>query len=201
MGPENWKFLQDEPSAQVIICEGDRLPSFLPNGRMAWCSAKDEYKVAEATILRKAECIVIRWCSTFMFKLLWEAHIPSTTVRLCAYRGGELVEESKIRLHDSYFYYYEFLGIREIRYWVTLRRKHRVVEAVQPGDRLLAFLECDTVFPLAISTSEANVCVVYNGDGHLLLEVNSELLSENGSRELETQFGELVLKDENQGEN
>jgi len=75
------------------------------------------------------------------------------------------------------------------------------VKAVQPGDRLLVFIKWGEIFPLAISTSETNVCVVYNGGGHLLLEVNSELLSENASRELEKQFGELVLKDENQGKN
>ena len=57
------------------------------------------------------------------------------------------------------------------------------------------------MFPFAISTSKANVFVVYNGDGHLLLEVNSELLSEDASQELEKQFGELILKDRNQGEN
>ena len=181
MGPKKWNFLQDEPCAQVIRYVGDRLPSFLPNGRMVGCSARDEYEylVAEATISRKVECIITTWCST-------------STARLCVYRGGVLAEQSNFFFNESCS---ETWAPRPITYCVTLRRKHRVVEAVQPGDRLLVFLKWNWLLPLAISTSEANVCVVYNGDGHLLLEVNSELLSEDASRDLEKQFGELVLKD------
>jgi hypothetical protein len=37
VGAEKWKFLQDEPCAQVISYEGDRdrIPSFLPKCMMA----------------------------------------------------------------------------------------------------------------------------------------------------------------------
>ena len=195
MGPKKWNFLQDEPCAQVIRYVGDRLPSFLPNGRMVGCSAKDKSKVVEATISRKAECIVIMWCSTFRFKSRHPFDSTSSTLRLCVNRGGELAEESKISLHESHFDHSQFWGCRPIIHCVTLRRKHRVVEAVKPGDKLHAYIEaspCSAMF-----TSEANVCVVYNGDGHSILEVNSKLLGEDASRELEEQFGGLILNGKN----
>jgi hypothetical protein len=67
---EKWKFLQDEPCAQVISYEGDRIPSFLPKCMMANHNNYVEYgvglkcRVAAATISRKPKCIVITWCST-----------------------------------------------------------------------------------------------------------------------------------------
>jgi hypothetical protein len=207
--------LQDEPSAQVISYKGNRIPSFLRNGIMTNHNSsvghkythedrsnEDQWQVAEATISRKAECIVITWCSTFIFKALevdrFGADPP--TVRLCVYRGGELVVDSKIPLHKAYVDDSNILGIQEIVCCVTLRRKHPVVEAVKPGDRLRVFINYVDYHVLSIYTSEANVCIVYNGGGHLLLEVNSELLSKDASRELEEQFGELVLEDESRKE-
>jgi hypothetical protein len=70
VGAEKWRFLQDEPCAQVINYTGDRIPSFLPNCMMAdhSCSNEEDHsssneeaheapgdyevRVAEATISR-----------------------------------------------------------------------------------------------------------------------------------------------------
>ena len=195
------KFLQDGPNEQVISCEGDRIPSFLPNGLMAGCSAEDFIRVAEATISRKAECIVITWCSTVMLKcdLFFSYHVGFSV-----YRGGEVVAQSLIPLFD---YSYERVHGQFV-FCVTLRRKHSVVEAIKPGDKLSVFItKVYRVFlkvslpepKTTIRTLEANVCVVYDGGGHLLLEVNSELLSKDASRQLEEQFGRLVLSHHGEG--
>ena len=87
---------------------------------MAGCSAEDYFWVAEATILRKAECIVIMWCSTIMldYSLLARYHV---IMRLCVCRGGEVTVDSKIPLLD---HCYELVH-GEIVFCVTLR-KHRV---------------------------------------------------------------------------
>lgn len=193
--PEKWKSLQDEPSAQVISYSGVRIPSFLPKADHSW-SAEYGYgfRVAEATISRKAECIVITCCSTIMGSSDYfhtrQAGPPA--MRFYVYRGGKLAVEYRIPLPMPKFHEVSICC-------VTLRRKHRVVEAVKPGDRLCVFTDCGDY--LRICVSEANVCVVYNGGGHLLLEVNSELLSKDASQELEEQFGELVLNTKNQEEN
>ena len=138
-------------------------------------------------------------------------------------RGGELVVDSKIPLLD--LCYERVRG--QIVFCVTLRRRHYVVEAVKPGDKLNVFIDRkgyrsdETPFrtleadwledeiimhfgrsvrtEISICTLEANVCVVYDGGGHLLLEVNSELLSKNAFRQLKEQFGELVLSDHMEG--
>ena len=180
----------------MLICEGNRIPSFLPNGVMAGCSVEDIIRVAEATISRKAECIVITWCLT-----VTSDYDPCDPyfVRLYVYRGGEVALDSLVCLphvHDK-----QVCG--QIVFCVTLRKKNHVVEAVKPGDKLsvsittLAFMlfEHSTPTEMPFCTMEANICVVYDGGGHLLLEVNSELLSKDASRQLEEQFGELVLKD------
>ena len=177
----------------MLICEGNRIPSFLPNGVIAGCSAKYNIRVAEATISRKAECIVITWCSTVMLDFF--LGLPSE-VRLCVYRGGEVTVDSLILLPQLYDEHVH----GQVVFCVTLRRKHRVVEAVKPGDKLSVFITKymlggrSLLTEMTICTLEANVCVVCDGGGHLLLEVNSELLSKDASRKLEEQFGELVLK-------
>ena len=180
----------------MLICEGNRIPSFLPNGVMAGCSVEDNIWVAEATISRKAECIVITWCSTVTTDYnpfdIYDA-------RLCVYRGGEVAVVSGIPILD---HCNEWVR-GQIVFCVTLRRKHHVVEAVKPGDKLSVFITTQkwmlfrhsTPTKMPFCTLKANVCVVYDGGGHLLLEVNSELLSKDASRQLEEQFGELVLKD------
>jgi hypothetical protein len=194
--PEKWKFLQDEPCAQVIGYIGNRIPSFLPKYRKADHNRSAEYgyrfRVAEAAISRKAECIVITWCSTIMTRSDGSTRqLGPPAVSFYVYRGGKLALESRIPLPRLMYSIFE-VNI----FCVTLRRKHCVVEAVKPGDRLCVFTDwCNYV----IRVSEANVCVVYNRGGHLLLEVNSELLSKDESQELEEQFGELVLNQKSRG--
>jgi hypothetical protein len=194
VGAEKWKFLQDEPCAQVISYTWHIVPSFLPKYRETdrhW-SAEYGFQVAEANILRKAECIVITWCSTIVrhvdYSHTRQAGPPA--MRFYVYRGGKLALESRIPLPMPEFFEVNI-------FCVTLRRKHRVVEAVKAGDRLCVFTDwCNYV---DIRVLDANVCVVYNGGGHLLLEVNSELLSKDASQELEEQFGELVLNQNSRG--
>ena len=226
MGAEKWKFLQDEPCAQVISYEGDRIPSFLPKCRVDEeeynssneeehkssnedehsSSNEEEYSffdeeehsssyeeeikvlVEEATSSRKAECIVITW-SLIIPNSLCEGH----HVRLRVWRGFKVTVECNIPLSEGY--------LNPTIYCVTLRKKHPVVEAVEPGDRLEVLFCTHGIVGCPISRREANVCVVYDEGGHLLLEVNSELLSRGESRKLEEQFGELVLKYENHDKN
>ena len=202
MGAEKWKFLQDEPCAQEISYTGDRIPSFLPNCIVAdhsWSFERenscDPYKfvvlLAEATISRKAECIVITWCLTFTNSY---STYDAIKVRLRVFRRDKLVFEDDMPVQALVGDFNPTICC------MTLRRKHPVVEAVEPGDRLKVLLRA-IWYPRLISTWEANVCVVYDEGGDLLLEVNSELFNEGESRKLEVEFGELVLKYENHDEN
>ena len=196
MGAEKHKVLQDGPSTQVVICGGDKIPSFLPNGVMAECSVEKNIRVAEATISRKAECIVITCCLAVTFDT-YKRHkrqMNHCQMRLCVYRGGRNVENCNIPLPEKPQHTWGNGEVLQMIYCVTLRRKQCVVEAVQPGDKLCVVITHNGSHKITICTLEANVCVVYDGGGHLLLEVNSELLSKDASRELEEQFGELVLK-------
>jgi hypothetical protein len=84
-------------------------------------------------------------------------------MKLCVYRGGELAVEVKIPLHEAYYQGSNISGIVQTIYCVTWRRKHPVVEAVKPGDKLHVFVDSSNSKVLGISTLEANVCVVYNG--------------------------------------
>ena len=179
--------------AQVVICGGDKIPSFLPNGVMAECSVEKNIRVAEATISRKAECIVITWCLAVTLDS-YKHQMNDCQMRLCVYRGGMNVVNCNIPLPEKPQHNWGNGEVLQMIYCVTLRRKQCVVEAVQPGDKLCVVIAHYGSHEITICTLEANVCVVYDGGGHLLLEVNSELLSKDASRELEEQFGELVLK-------
>ena len=148
-------------------------------------------RVVEATISRKAECIVIMWCSAVTLDFMNQSEVD---VRLCVYRGGKVVVDYDIplpHLHNKQ----ASSKVLQMIYCVTLRMKHRVVEAIKPGDKLGVFIHNWWHPETTFCTLEANVCVVYDGGGHLLLEVNSDLLSKHASRQLEERFGELVLKD------
>ena len=94
------------------------------------------------------------------------------------YRGGEAVVDSHIPLlHNNVVYFHKVQMI----HCVTLRRKHCVVAAIKPGDKLGVFIAPNILDKTTIHMLEANLCVVYDGGGHLLLEVNSELLSKDAS--------------------
>ena len=143
--------MQDGPSAQIICCGGDKIPSFLPNGVIAGCSAEYNIRVAEATILRKAECIVITWCSTVTsdYNSFARHHVS-----FCVYRGGEVVVDFKIPLPDHC--YEQVRG--QIVFCVTLRRKHHIVKAIKRGDKLGVFISHDYHRGTTIvCTLEANV--------------------------------------------
>ena len=81
---------------------------------MAGYSTKDKIRMAEATISRNVECIVITWCSdvTLRFRSYLE-------VTVCVYRGGKVVVDSGIQLLDN-----NVVGFRKVQmmYCVTLRR-------------------------------------------------------------------------------
>ena len=119
-----------------------------------------------------------------------------TEVRLCVYRGDKLAADCHIHLSEA--------GLKDFDptvCCVTLRRKHPVVEAVEPGDRFqVLFCPAWSISHGLEDPWEASVCVVYDEGGHLLSEVNLELFSEVESQKLEAQFGELVLKSKNSSE-
>lgn len=184
--------LQRKPALQLISYYDDSI-GYFPNG-MARTFVNREWTfevLISATIATKAECIALLVC-VIAHDQGWasdqvDCANSHTGIEVQIMRQGKVVTETgllTLRHAD---------GRNQVYLW-TLRREHPVVQSLQDGDKVCVCAR--SLYPgWKITVLEGAICTIHEEEDHLILAVNSELLSRSHSQDLATKLGQLVLAD------
>ncbi len=189
---------QKEPTLQVVSYYDNVLPQPFPNSirqKFVIEQQSEDKLCLNATILNKEECVAIIFCFCahelerrsplplhwgsynedlcFMEARIWKNGVEVNTCHLFTLRHDDPVDQI---------------------YLCTLRKDHQFVKSLQFGDQVHVYAQFGEAKWASIVVEEVAIIMVHGEDGHLTIVVNSTVLDNTMSKDLQRRLSKLTLK-------
>ncbi len=189
---------QKEPTLQVVSYYDNVLPQPFPNSireKFVIKQQSEDKLCLNATILNEEECVAIIFCFCaheleqrsplsfdwgsynedlcFMEARIWKNGVEVNTCHLFTLRHDDPVDQI---------------------YLCTLRKDHQFVKSLQFGDQVHVYAQFGKAKWASIVVEEVAIIMVHGEDGHPTIVVNSTVLDNTMSQDLQRRLSKLTLK-------
>ncbi|KAH8946616.1 hypothetical protein BDL97_12G105200 [Sphagnum fallax] len=196
MYDNNW--WKKEPTLQVVSYYDNVFPQPFPNSikqKFVIKQQSEDKLCLNATILNEEECVAIIFCFCahelerrsplscdwgsynedlcFMEARIWKNGVEVNTCHLFTLRHDDPVDQI---------------------YLCTLRKDHQFVKSLQFGDQVHVYAQFGEAKWASIVVEEVAIIMVHGEDGHPTIVVNSTVLDNTMSKDLQRMLSKLMLK-------